>query len=136
MSSLNYLSIFITAVVVMAIGALWYGPLFGAYWMKLAGITPETMKRANLTARQAMIFGCVSTLVSTTALAYFIQSAVLVINVADALCVALVIWAGFTATTSLGNVLWENRPWKLWLFNITHQLVMLMVAATILFVLA
>jgi hypothetical protein len=45
---------------------------------------------------------------------------------------AFFIWLGFYAPTMMGAVLWEGKPWKLYLINIAHYLVALIIAACIL----
>ena len=47
--SINYLAVVIGAVLSMAIGALWYGPLFGKKWLEIVGATA-----LNLEARKQM----------------------------------------------------------------------------------
>lgn len=42
------------------------------------------------------------------------------------------LWLGFIATVTLGGVLWEGKPWKLWIFNNGYQLISLAVMAVIL----
>ena len=41
MVPVNYLAVLCSAVVMMVLGGLWYGPLFGKQWMALMGIDPE-----------------------------------------------------------------------------------------------
>jgi len=51
---LNYSLVFITALIPLAIGFLWYSPmLFGNAWMKSAGLTEESLKGGNM----IIIFG-------------------------------------------------------------------------------
>jgi len=45
MIELNYLAIIAAAIASMLIGWLWYGPLFGKQWMKLAGLKKSDMKK-------------------------------------------------------------------------------------------
>jgi hypothetical protein len=41
-------------------------------------------------------------------------------------------WLGFVAPVTLGSVLWEGKSWKLWCFNNSYYLVMLLVMGVIL----
>jgi len=51
---MNFLAIFVAALVPMALGFLWYGPmLFQNAWMRESGMTEEKMKSGNM----AVIFG-------------------------------------------------------------------------------
>jgi len=45
---MNYLALVVAALIPMAIGAVWYGPLFGNIWMRASGMTEEKMKSANM----------------------------------------------------------------------------------------
>ena len=44
MGNINLLAVFLAALAFFAIGALWYGVLFGKAWRKLVGITDEMMQ--------------------------------------------------------------------------------------------
>lgn len=50
---INYLAVFVAALLGFIIGGLWYGPLFGKQWMKEMNFTEESLKNANM----AKIFG-------------------------------------------------------------------------------
>ena len=43
-TSVNWLAVLVGTVLSMALGALWYGPLFGQYWLKLIGKTEEELE--------------------------------------------------------------------------------------------
>jgi hypothetical protein len=45
---MNYIVLFLTALVPMVIGFLWYGPLFGTPWMKEMGFTKESLAGTNM----------------------------------------------------------------------------------------
>ena len=42
------------------------------------------------------------------------------------------IWLGFLATTMIGSFLWEDKPFTLYLINVGHYLVVLLVMGAIL----
>ena len=71
--SINYLAVFVATVAAMALGFLWYGPLFGSQWKKLMGFTDKTMKQMKMTPVQSMIGGFVSTLIMSYILAHFVD---------------------------------------------------------------
>jgi len=54
---INYLAVLVAAIASMALGFLWYGPLFGNQWKKLMGFTDKSMKAMKMTPMQAMIGG-------------------------------------------------------------------------------
>ena len=45
---INYLAVFVAALLSFVVGGLWYGPLFGKAWMKEAGFTEESVKNAKM----------------------------------------------------------------------------------------
>lgn len=53
MITLNWIAILGSGLVPMAIGAIWYGPLFSKVWMKEANMSIEKIQGANM----AMIYG-------------------------------------------------------------------------------
>lgn len=44
MGDINLLAVVLGAVAFFAVGAIWYGPLFGKSWRQLTGITDEMVK--------------------------------------------------------------------------------------------
>ena len=42
------------------------------------------------------------------------------------------VWLGFLATSMLGSVLWDGKPFALYLINVAHYLVVLVVMGAIL----
>lgn len=45
---MNFYIVFITALIPMVIGSIWYGPLFGKTWMDQMGFTEESLKDTNM----------------------------------------------------------------------------------------
>ena len=129
--TVNYVAVVIAAIVNFAVGALWYGPVFGKMWMRLEGMTPESMKSMKLKPMQAMALGFISTLVMACVLAHFavVWSAG---GVMGALQLTFWVWLGFIVTTLAGSVLWEGKSTKLFLFNIVYQFISVFVTALIL----
>lgn len=70
-SSLNWWAILTATVAAFGLGSVWYSPLmFGNVWMKVAGMTEESVKQANM----AKIFGgsIVLTLIAAVNLGMFL----------------------------------------------------------------
>ena len=59
MESLNWFVILATGLVPLAVGAIWYGPLFGKAWMDATDMTMEKMEGANMAKMSsfALLFG-------------------------------------------------------------------------------
>lgn len=117
-------------VAAFAVGALWYGPLFGARWKMLMGYTDERMKAMKMTPLQAMGGGFVGTLVMVFILSMFLPVPP-ALTIGTALTRAFLIWLGFIATVQLNSVWYEERSIKLYVLNAAHSLVALLVAAAV-----
>ena len=128
---INYLAVLAAAIASFVIGFVWHGPLFGKQWMKLMGFTEKSMKEMKLTPVQAMAGGFVATLLMSYIFAHFIDY-VQASTIVEGVVAGLWIWLGFVATIMLNGVLWEGRPFKLYLLNVSYHLVTLAVMGVIL----
>ncbi len=129
---INYLSIFLAALASFILGGLWYSPvLFGNLWIKLSKISKAEIAKAKKKGMKASYFTTfISLLITAFVLSLFINLAGAA-TIADALEVAFWLWLGFIATTTLNSVLWEGKPFKLYLLNNAHNLVSLFIMAAI-----
>lgn len=129
---INYWAVLACGVAAMVLGGIWYGPLFGKIWMKWSGFTEKDMKEAQ---KQGMawryLLNFVSALVMACVLAHFLYYTN-AIEVRDGVIAAAWLWLGFIATVSLGSVLWENKPFKLYALNNAYSLLSLIVMSAIL----
>ena len=129
--SINYLALIVAAAANMAIGMLWYGPLFGKKWMQLSGFTEESMKQMPLKPWQAMVGGVIISLIMAYVLLLF--TITWVTTLGGVLIAAFWIWLGFVATTQVHSLLWEGKPLMLFVLNTTYSLLAYGVMASILF---
>ena len=129
--NVNYFAVIAAAVASMAVGMIWYGPLFGKAWMKIQGITKKSMKGMKLKPAQAMTGGFIVSLVTAYVLAHFVGS-VQATTIGAASRLAFWLWLGFAMPITIGSYLWENKPFKLFLINGAHWLVSLIVMASVL----
>lgn len=131
-ADINLLAVLGATVASFALGALWHSRLlFGDYWMRLMGLTQESIASMRLSGTQAMALGFVVQLVFTYVLA-LIMGAIVIIDVSEALTFAFLVWLGFIATTMAGGFLWENKSLKLVVFNLLYPLASTALAAVIL----
>lgn len=134
--TINYWAVFAAAVANIVVGALWYGPVFGKQWKALMGFTDGAMKSMPLTAGQAMVGGFVTALIMAFVLAHdaFVWGNFMsgTTGVPFAFQLAFWIWLGYFLTNTAGAWLWEGRPFKLVLFNVSAQFVSLFVMALVL----
>jgi hypothetical protein len=125
----NFLAVFVAALANYAIATIWYAVLFRGLWKKLTGIsdmkpTPTKMVLVfigslmlSLVLLHAIVFGN----------AYLKKS-----GVDGGLMGGFFSWIGFIAPITFTNVIYEKRPWKLWLLDNAFWLVSLLAMGTIL----
>ncbi len=132
----NYWAVLVAGVSSIVVGGLWYGPLFGKTWMRLTGIradmaSPE--KRAL--ARRGYIVSFLASLLTAYVLAHFVAYAGYysgTSGVGVGAQAAFWLWLGFFVPAGLSPVLWEQRPFTLYLIGIGHSLIMLVAMGLIL----
>ena len=131
--SINYLAVLVAGIANMIIGGLWYSPLlFGKIWVKLMNFVKNKMEEAkNRGMTKSYIIAFLGSLIMAYVLAHFVDYADAV-NASGALQLAFWLWLGFFVTVHLSSVLWEGKSVKLYLLNIFHYLVALLVMSVIL----
>jgi hypothetical protein len=132
MPSLNYLGVLVSAIVVFALGALWYSPmLFARQWVAAHGYTPEQM--AEMRAGMGKAYG-------VTFLCYLVLAAVMNILVNRMLIgtalggvkLGTIIWLGFAATIGLTGNVFSGKRLAVYAIDTSYQLVYLIVVGVIL----
>ena len=116
----------------MALGALWYGPLFGKVWITLSGINQQQIdasKKSGMGKRYAVSFAgaLIMSFVIANIIGFHPTGELLPI-----LMTLFWIWLGFIVPVTLGSVLWEQKSWKLWALNNAYQLIAILLIGTIL----
>jgi len=133
--TVNYTAVLVAAIASFALGALWYGPLFGKQWMKMMNITKDRMKKMGLSPAKAMSLGFVVALLVSYVLAHFVQY-LQATTISEGLQAAFWLWLGFSAPLLFGSFLWEGKSLKLFAFNAAYRLVELGVMAAVLVAMA
>ena len=128
-----YLVILISAIISMVLGSLWYSPiLFGKQWIKLMGISKKDMgKNKNKGMAKSYIVLFISSLVTIYVLSMF-TSLLGASTFSQGMMIGFWVWLGFFATTMLGSVLWEKKPFSLYTINVSYHLVNLLIIGGIL----
>jgi hypothetical protein len=125
---INYLALLVAVAVKQVLGMIWFSPFaFGPAWMKLVGCD-----QAQMTARLPRAIG-------VDVIASFVMAFVLVhaVHYAGANTAALGAavgffnWIGFIAATTLGYVMYEKRPIKLFLIDNGYSLLALLLMGAI-----
>ncbi|MGO9433571.1 MAG: DUF1761 domain-containing protein [Terracidiphilus sp.] len=127
---LNYLAIFVSAVILWLLGAVWYSPaLFAKPWMAIIGIKKEETKGSS------MIAGMIASFICDLVLA-FILAHIVIWTQASTLgwgaVVGFIVWTGFIAAPNLPQGIYEGRPFKLFAINAGYWLVGLLIVGALL----
>ena len=129
---INYLAVLVSAAAGFVIGALWYSVLFGKVWMKLSGMDSKKIgkeKKKGMVKSYAAGFAVL--VVMAFVLAHFVDMAEAA-TVLEGAQAGFWAWLGFVATVMLNKVLWEGKPFKLYLLDASHYLVVLLVMGSVL----
>lgn len=100
--------------------------------MRLANVTPEMAERG----KKMMPLSILLSLFGGMLIAYVMNYVGIAFHIYDWVGaifeLALWSWLGFVVPTSLGTILWEQRPFKLYLINVLYWLVTFIAMALIL----
>jgi len=126
--NVNVWAVIVAAVINMVVGALWYSPvLFSKPWQKLTGMKDMSKDGAGIGYAGTTL----AALVQTFVLAVLTVS----LNITSGwtgICLGLMVWAGFAATTSISDYLFSKRPIKLWILNQGYYVVVLAINGALL----
>lgn len=113
---INYVATVVAALGSWIIGMLWYSPmLFGNTWVKLSQIDPKKIDMKNEMPKIAGI-GLLSAFVSAAVLGLLLDMTVST-TVVESMALGFWVWLGFSATTLINGVLYEKKPWSLYIIN-------------------
>ncbi len=131
--AVNYVGVLAAAVASMIIGSVWYSPLlFGRVWMRLSGRSMKDVGKAKQRGMGKLyLMAFIGALVMAYVLAHFVQY-LEVDSVVGVIQLVFWLWLGLIATVSLGVVLWEGKPWGLYVLNVVYQLISLIVMGVVL----
>lgn len=126
---LNFPAVFTAALTSYIIATLWYAVIFSKLWKKLTGISDMKPSPGK------MIIVFIGAFVMSFVLFHIIafENAYLdTIGITGGLMAGFHCWLGFIAPSTLINVIYEKRPWKLWLLDNSFWLISLLVMGIIL----
>lgn len=117
----NFLAVIIAAVAAFVVGAVYYGAL-GKWWMKAARIEPRA-GAGGMPAPSLLVTSLVAELVMATVLAGAIgHLGAGQVTLRNGVISALILWAGFMATTLAVNQRYQGFGWDLTLIDAGHWL--------------
>ena len=124
MIPVNYWAVLVAALFTIVLGFLWFGPLFGKYWMRLVGLTADTMKPGALD----LVVWIGGALLMSYGLAHVLETANAYTHMSGAksgLATGFWLWLSFVVPVSAGIVFSERKPRALWLIIAGYYLVAL-----------
>ncbi len=135
MAHVHWIGVLVASVVAMVIGFTWYSPaLFAKPWSKLTGIDcsgKEGGKKKGMGRVLAVAF--ILNVMTATAIDFIIRR-MGIWTLDGALKLGFLLWIGFVAPAMLSAVLWEKKPFALYLINVFHCLVVLEAMSAILLI--
>ena len=132
MSTVAFVPILFAAIASVLIGWVWYSPrVFGGMWLRLTNLSPEQTERGKKRMWIMALLGLLASMVVAGVMEYF-GIAWQVYDWAGALELGFLCWIGFCAPTLLGQVLWDQKPVRLYLINALYWLLSFLAMALIL----
>ena len=134
MMEVAFFPVLAAGVVAVLLGWAWYHPsVFGTAWMRMSNVTPEMAERGKKRMPLIMLVALVASMLIAWVMNY-IGILLGVYDVVGAIVLGFWCWVGFVAPTMLGMILWEQRPFRLYLINTLYWLVtFIAIALTLLF---
>ena len=120
------------SLVPLIIGFLWYHPrVLGHAWMRLMNITPEMAERGEARRGMRMLVTLVAGIV-TAYVIYRLLGAWETKGAIGALEIGVLAWLGLMVPTSLGDIIWEQKPVQLYLIDAGYWLCTLLLMSLLL----
>jgi Protein of unknown function (DUF1761) len=129
MVEINYSAVVVAALSGFAVGALWYGPLFGKQWMAASGVTEADIKHTNF----QKIYGI--TFVMSVIAAFVLARVIVRFDATTArggIETGLWMWLGFVVTVQVTDALFNRGSLKLVAIDSGYRLVWAVVMGVIL----
>lgn len=135
--AINYLAVLVSAIVIFALGGLWYSPvLFAKRWIALQNKSEEQMRAEAAAANMPLLYGIafICSFIQAWVMAMVIghMSQVAEMSVAHAAIFSALLWAGFAGATSYASDIFSGVPRQLWAINSFYNLVSFVLAGIIL----
>lgn len=111
-AEINWLAVLAATLVGYAVGAVWYGPLFGKAWMKTVGLTQDDAGKVDLKKLLALSF--VLQLIMAFNLAMFLGTEVTALT---GTLYGFLAGFGWVALALAVNALYEMKSWLYMVIN-------------------
>ena len=141
---INWLAVFVAAIVIFVLGGLWYSPvLFAKRWIALQRKTEEQMRAEAASANMPLLYvgaAVTSVLIAFTLaliLGHIGRDPAIAepgggVSAAHGALIGFVCWLGFAASTSYATATFSGKPKPLWFIDTAYNLVCFVIAGIIL----
>ena len=139
---INYWAVIVCAIVNMALGFYWYGPLFGRQWVALMGWSKEEVEKGQIKMQKegwkTYLLAFAGSLIMACVLAHVLVFSSTYLGISGLIAgldVGFFAWLGLSATTMSLDYIFtsKSKPWTLFIISSGCQLVTLVVISAILF---
>ena len=138
---INYLAVLVAAIVIFALGGLWYSPvLFMKKWIALQNRTEEQMRAEAAAANMPVLYvsAFVTSLLIALVMAHLLGHFAAAVDphmhpsAAHGALFGVACWLGFAAPTSYATAIFSGKPKQLWFIDSAYNLVSFVLAGAIL----
>jgi len=136
LANLNWIAIFVASLVSFVSGALWFGPkTFFPVWWKAMGKDSSEVPGSG--SNMGVVFAAtyLGQLFQVTAMAMVIAAARLAypgFSLAEGLPLGLIVGIGLIAASSLSHRLFAGQGFKVWLIEVSNDVINIVIASVIL----
>jgi hypothetical protein len=117
MQGFSIFKILLLTVLDFFVGMLWHSEyLFKKAWLKAMGISKEQMMAARPDLGKLFSIQMVLNLIYVLVHAYLLN-VIAPATLCDSLCTSFLLWLGFTANAQFSPILWEGKPFTLFIIN-------------------
>ena len=117
-AQVNWIAVVVGGVFNMALGSLWYGPLFGKAWLRAIGKSPDEIESSATMYVLPFLAGLVA--------AYVLAALVAGLGITvwwQGIVIGAAVWLGLGATATLTVGTFEDSPRGAWVLFTLYQLV-------------
>ena len=135
--AINWLAVFVAAIVMFVLGGLWYSPvLFAKPWIALQGRTEEQMRAQAAASNMPLLYisAFVCAFVTALVMSHFLAhvASIMTPGAAHGAMFGFACWLGFAAPTSYATAIFTGTPKQKWAIDSGYNLVSFVLAGIIL----
>ena len=125
-ANINYIAVVVAAIAGFAVGAVWYAFLFSKPWLAAVGFTEADVKQGR--SALPFVFSGIALLIMAWVLSMIVTPGD---GIGRGILVGLLLWLGFTATTTVVNYAYAARKPALMAIDAGHWLAVSVVMGAI-----